>query len=98
MKLQHLISLAIIVAVLLGGAYITSQVGQGQTSAADEVLSPEASVFWATPDQKLILLLVVVGVIVATFGAAVVMAPDLTASPGPWLCPRAAVSFRRRMI
>lgn len=74
MKLQHLISLVIIVGVLLGGAYITSLVGQEQTPGADDVLSPEASVYVATPDQRLTLFLIIVGVIVATFGAAVVLA------------------------
>lgn len=67
--MRRVASLLVVIAVLLAGAYLTSQVARGvRLLPTDSVVPPEASVLAVTPDQRLALLGVIVAVGIVTFG------------------------------
>ena len=73
--MRRLISLIVVIGILLGGAFITSQVAGGERLLAfDDILDPEASVFVVTPDQRLLLLGVIIAVGAVTFGMGATLA------------------------
>lgn len=73
--MRRLTSLVVVIGVLIAGAFITSQVaGGGPLLAFDDILDPEASVFVATADQRLLLLGAVVAAGAVTFGMGITLA------------------------
>lgn len=68
--MKRFVPVIFVLALLLAGAYMTSQSAsqpQGNTPPPDK-LEPEGSVFQATPDQKVAMVVLVLVVVGATLG------------------------------